>query len=658
MPLISDSIGRVLGKRYRLLSALGTGASAHVFLAEDVSLQRHVAVKVLQPGLASDEAFLKRFGAEARSVASLNHPHVLRVFDWGEDADGPYLVLEYLGGGSLRDLLDRGIRLTHSQAAHLGTEVAQGLAYAHARGLVHRDIKPANLLFDEEGRVRVADFGVARALAEAAWTEPAGAMIGTARYISPESAEGKTVDGRADVYSLALVLYEAVSGTVPFVADTTMGTLMARVGATLPPHPSLGPLDEVLARAAAPDPAARLDAAGFAARLGALASALPTPEPLPLLPPQHEAPAPISSFRAPGVEELTQVVAAAGPAASGSPVGTKAGPGELFDAEPAGSRTSHGAPVAPTPPAAVRRSRRRMGWVIAAVAAAVILAGGLVAAFGSNAFTPSHPMPTLVNLTMAQARAAVAADHFVLKLDPAVQSTTVATGSIISQRPAVGTSLKQGSTVHVVPSAGPPPVTIPSLTGDTCAQAQATLTGLHLTGVCAGGQYSSTVTQGQLVTWTFGSTANPTSAPYGSSIALVPSNGHAPVTVPPIPSTYTYAQAQAALTAVGLTATEVSTSSTTVGSGNVISVSPASGANAAYGSAVTVTVSTGPPTTTVPNVFQDTVSQATATLQAAGLTVSGAYGPNAGSSSAEVVYTSPPQGTTVNQGSAVSLYTN
>jgi serine/threonine protein kinase len=128
MPLISDSIGRVLGKRYRLLSDLGTGASAHVYLAEDVSLQRHVAVKVLQPGLATDEAFLKRFRAEARSVASLNHPHVLRVFDWGDDTDGPYLVLEYLGGGSLRDLLDRDVRLSHSQAAQLGTEVAQGLA--------------------------------------------------------------------------------------------------------------------------------------------------------------------------------------------------------------------------------------------------------------------------------------------------------------------------------------------------------------------------------------------------------------------------------------------------------------------------------------------------------------------------------------------------
>ncbi len=367
MPLITDSIGRVLGKRYRLVSALGTGASAHVYLAEDVSLQRHVAVKVLQPGLATDEAFLKRFRAEARSVASLNHPHVLRVFDWGDDTDGPYLVLEYLGGGSLRDLLDRDVRLSHSQAAQLGTEVAQGLAYAHVRGLVHRDIKPANLLFDEEGRVRVADFGVARALAEAAWTEPAGAMVGTARYISPEAAEGKPVDGRADVYSLALVLYEAVTGTVPFVTDTTMGTLAARIGQPLPHHDALGPLDDVLARAAAPDVAARLDAAGLAARLGALAAALPTPAPLPLVIPRLDATSTIHGFRAPGVSELTDSGVLAAGAATGTsstaiapsvataataataPVGTKAGPGEIFDAEPYGGRSGPAARPAPAP---------------------------------------------------------------------------------------------------------------------------------------------------------------------------------------------------------------------------------------------------------------------------------------------------------------------
>jgi serine/threonine-protein kinase len=656
MPLISDSIGRVLGKRYRLLSALGTGASAHVFLAEDVSLQRHVAVKVLQPGLASDEAFLKRFGAEARSVASLNHPHVLRVFDWGEDTDGPYLVLEYLGGGSLRDLLDRGVRLTHSQAAHLGTEVAQGLAYAHARGLVHRDIKPANLLFDEEGRVRVADFGVARALAEAAWTEPAGAMVGTARYISPEAAEGKHVDGRADVYSLALVLYEAVSGTVPFVTDTTMGTLMARVGTPLPPHPALGPLDEVLARAAAPQATARLDAAGFAARLGALASALPSPDPLPLLAPGHVAPEPISGFRPPGVSELTQVAAVVRPVSGApeAPVGTRAGPGEIFDAEPLGGGRSRSAGPGSPAIATRRRGRRKMGWIIGIVAAVVVLAAGALIAIDTKIFTPSHPAPMLVDLTMAQARAAAAKDHFTLHVEPAVRSITVADGSIISQSPASGTTLKEGSTLNVVPSHGPPPVSVPSLTGMTCDQAAAALVAAHLKGACAPPRYDNNTPTGQLVIWTQGSVANPTSAPEFSTITLVPSEGHAPVPVPTIPSTYSYDQALAALQAVGLTGTQASASSATVPMGQIISTTPASGAMAPYGSAVTVTVSSGPAMVDVPNVTDDTVAQATSALEAAGLVVEGVSGnPNK-----LVKGTDPPQGTSVPTGSSVQIKTN
>jgi beta-lactam-binding protein with PASTA domain len=665
MPLISDSIGRVLGKRYRLLSALGTGSSAHVYLAEDVSLQRHVAVKVLQPGLAADEAFLKRFRAEARSVASLNHPHVLRVFDWGEDNDEPYLVLEYLGGGSLRDLLDRDIRLTHAQAAVLGAEVAQGLAYAHVRGLVHRDVKPANLLFDEEGRVRIADFGVARALAEAAWTEPAGAMVGTARYISPEAAEGKPVDGRADVYSLALVLYEAVTGTVPFVADTTMGTLAARIGQPLPHDPALGPLDDVLARAAAPDVSARLDAAGLSARLGALAAALPSPAPLPLVFPHLEKSAPIAGFQAPGVGELTDTkIAAVGTAtavaaggtmvAAGAPVGTKAGPGEVFDAEAFGR--SKGGGGAPMPPPAKRRGwwRSRRTWVIAGVALAlVLLAAGLAVAFGTNVLTPSHPTPTLANLTVAEARTSLDKVHMNLAEGTPIKSITVGSGDIVSQNPKAGVSVKEGTTVTVVVSDGPPNVTVPSLAGMTCPQASNALTAAHFKSVCAPGAYNNNVQAGVLSIWTIGSTQNPTKAPYGSTITLVPSLGHEPATVPQIPQTYTFAQAQAALQAVGLTATQNNQNSTSVPSGDVISTAPASGAQAPYGSAVTVNVSTGPPTTTVPDVKGDSIQEATSAMQNAGLSVSGV----SGDPSRKVVGTQPSIGSTVPTGSAVQLFT-
>src|SRR5215472_17434 len=157
---IADSVGRVLGDRYRLTRPLGVGASAHVYVADDVSLRRRVAIKVLHPALASDEAFLRRFRAEAQVVASLRHPGILTVYDWGEDDGSPYLVMELLEGGSLRALLDRGYLLSPAQAAAIGAEAARALDYAHRRGLVHRDIKPANLIFDDEGRVRVADFGV------------------------------------------------------------------------------------------------------------------------------------------------------------------------------------------------------------------------------------------------------------------------------------------------------------------------------------------------------------------------------------------------------------------------------------------------------------------------------------------------------------------
>ncbi len=220
---IADSVGRVLGDRYRLTRPLGVGASAHVFVAEDVNLRRRVAIKILHAGLAADGPFRRRFQAEARVAAGLRHPNILRVYDWGYDDGAPYLVMELLEGGSLRALLDRGYLLSPAQAAHVGADVARALDYAHRHGLVHRDIKPANLIFDDEGRITVADFGLARALAEASWTEPTGAVVGTARYAAPEAVRGESLDSRADVYALALVLIEATTGSVPFAADTTLG---------------------------------------------------------------------------------------------------------------------------------------------------------------------------------------------------------------------------------------------------------------------------------------------------------------------------------------------------------------------------------------------------------------------------------------------------
>src|SRR4051794_33551054 len=253
---MTAEIGRVLGGRYRLVAPIGMGASAQVYLADDVKLRRRVAVKMLHDALAGDAEFLRRFRAEARAAAALSHPNVMAVYDWSDgsdDGDAAFIVTEYLSGGSLRALLDGGALLSPSQALQVGVEAARALDFAHRRGFVHRDIKPANLLFGDEGRLRIADFGLARALAEASRTEPQGVVLGTARYAAPEQVKGEKLTGKADVYSLALVLIEAVTGEVPFVSDTTLGTLMARVDRPLEVPAAMGALQRVLERAGRPD---------------------------------------------------------------------------------------------------------------------------------------------------------------------------------------------------------------------------------------------------------------------------------------------------------------------------------------------------------------------------------------------------------------------
>src|SRR3954452_10486417 len=242
---LTDLAGRVLADRYRLLAAIGSGGSGRVYVADDVRLRRRVAVKVLHGALAGDAGFLRRFRAEAQLAASLHHPNIATVYDWGEDAV-PFMVLELLSGGSLRGMLDEGIRLSPAQAAHTGRYVAAALSYAHSRGLVHRDIKPANLLFDEHGAVRVADFGLARALAEASWTEPAGAVVGTARYAAPEQRSGAPLDGRADLYALGLVMVESITGSVPLVGASPLGTIGLRQERAITVGTELGALAPVL----------------------------------------------------------------------------------------------------------------------------------------------------------------------------------------------------------------------------------------------------------------------------------------------------------------------------------------------------------------------------------------------------------------------------
>jgi serine/threonine-protein kinase len=632
---MADQVGRVLGGRYRLLAPIGAGASANVFLAEDVVLRRRVAVKVLHPALAEDDAFLRRFRAEARAAAALNHPHVMAVYDWGEGGDeGPFLVLELLGGGSLRALLDRGVRLSPSQALLVGLHTARGLDYAHRRGLVHRDIKPANLLFDDEGHVKIADFGVARALAEAAWTEPTGAVIGSARYASPEQARGETLDGRSDVYSLGLVIIEAVTGTVPFSADTTIATLMARTQSPVSAPDSLGPLGPIVERAGRLDPSERPEAAELARLLDGAARDLPRPAPIPV----GEAVAAMDHLVVPDPDPT--IITRPAPAKE-QPKRTKATPLPVFDQDDTGSNL-------PVVPDAGERRRRRWPYVVLLVLllAAGAVAGGIAIA---NARIPSHVVPAITGKTLDEARAEVRDEDFKVGVAGENYDEDVPQGQILQQDPKPGEKLKEGKTVAVTVSKGPQPRAVPELANLDRAAAEQRLSASGFVPKIEK-RNDENVKAGIVLDW------NPKGTQArGAEITVVVSDGPAPRPIPNDLKGKSYDDAANELKALGLVPVRVDDYSDDVQTGQVFATDPAPGTPVAVGGKVTVKVSKGTATVTVPDVRGQSVDQATATLQQAGLNVTGLYGPRG--AKGRVVLTDPQAGTKVKRGSGVVLYT-
>src|SRR5215216_4818094 len=260
--------GRILDGRYRLGSLLGVGGMARVYLASDWVLERQVAVKVLSPPFAQDPVFVERFRREARAAARVSHPNIVAVFDSGSDAGQHYLVMEYVAGQSLAELLARQGRLVPRRAAELAIQVCGALAAAHAQGLVHRDVKPANVLVGDDGQVKVTDFGIVKAAAATTLTGT-GTVLGTAAYLSPEQAQGHPVDARSDLYSLGCVLYELLCGSPPFGswADRSAVAIATRHVSEPPEPPSLRnpqvdpALDQVVLTALAKEPARRYQSA-------------------------------------------------------------------------------------------------------------------------------------------------------------------------------------------------------------------------------------------------------------------------------------------------------------------------------------------------------------------------------------------------------------
>ena len=632
---LSEQIGRVVSGRYRLVAPLGAGASAQVFLADDVRLERQVAVKMLQPVLADDERFLRRFRAEARTVAAISHPNVLVVHDWGED-DVPYLVTEYLAGGSLRAMLHGGRTLAPSQALLVALDVCRGLAHAHASGLVHRDLKPANVLFDTGGRLRIADFGLARAIAEASVTEPEGAVVGTARYAAPEQARGERLDGKADVYALALMVVEAVTGTVPFASDTTLGTLMARIERDLEVPSELGPLRPAIERAGRLDPSDRPDAEELGILLLAASERMNAPAPLPLVGALEEA-----GLGATDEQTRTDMV----PLPLLDPTGVVSPPAPADDVT-ARTAVPPRSPASPDDSGATGRRRR---WPL-------VLAALLLVALGAGAFfavetlrTPSHEVPALAGTEIDDLELVAAQNDWVLDRKKTRRDGTEP-GEIVSTDPPAGEDLEEGGTLVVVVSEGNQLTAVPTgLEGRPLAEVAAELEAAGLGHEVARRVHHEEIPLDAVVAV---EGEAPTELPRGTPLPLVVSDGPEPRTVPEFRVGASYNVVAADLRDNRIVPVRVNEFSDDVPLGGVISLSEEPGTQVPRDSEITVVVSKGPDLVAVPDVRGHNLAQAEAALEEAGLRL----GQDCCNSRGKVVTTDPAPGTKVKRGTEVNVF--
>jgi len=612
----SADVGRVLGDRYRVVAPIGTGASARVYVADDVVLRRRVAVKVLHEALAQDAAFLRRFQAEAQAAASLNHPNVLGVYDWGQD-EVPFLVSEYLAGGSLRSLLDTVGVLSPSQGLLVALEAARGLDYAHTQGLVHRDVKPANLLFGSDRRLRIADFGLARALAEAGWTEPSQSVVGTVRYAAPEQARGERLGPASDVYSLALIINEAVSGELPFVADTTIATLVARAEKRLEPHPALGPIQGIVRRAGALDPSERPSASQLVTELTIAANGMPRPDPLPLAPPSFD-PDPLAADQTrlqASTEQLEQLSAVSDQSPLPGVGHRDPTPGRGTTAVPAGGAVSGD----DAPQAVTDGSKARwFALILALLVLGTAVVGGAVLWRQSQPVT--HTVPSLVGTSFPDAQTAVADFGWLLEIADVRLDGTVA-DEVVATEPEAGVELAEGDTLRFDVSLGEVLVPVPDLMNLTLLEAQAQLEASRLgvgdIEVVDSEDVPEDVVLEVLVD------VGVTELEPDSNVDLRVSGGPADRTVPPVPESRSLEEAEELLRSLRLAPVTAPQRqfSDLVPEGGVIAFDPAPGAVLPVDSDVVIVISDGPAPRPVPDVLELGVTEASQILENLGFVV-------------------------------------
>jgi beta-lactam-binding protein with PASTA domain len=636
MSQLSDQIGRVVGGRYRLIAPLGLGSSAQVFLADDVTLQRKVAIKMLQPALASDQHFLERFRAEAQTVASINHPNVVVVHDSGVDGV-PYLVTEYLAGGTLRGMLAAGHRLSQSQALVVGLDTCRGLTHAHGRGLVHRDLKPANICFGDDGRLRIADFGLARALAETGITDHGGEIVGTMRYAAPEQARGERTGPKADVYALGLVLIEAVTGRVPFAGGDPVAALQARTHGDLEVPDALGPLRPAIERAGRLDPEERADAEELGIALLAASERLSAPAPLPLIGALAEA-----SGTGEALDERTQIAPAPGDSEP-----------DADDVVPKGRRARKVERAAPAAAAAGSDDDERVGgrrWpvVLAVLLAVAITAGGLFLA--QQLRTPTAEVPDLVGRQIDDAELLAEQNEWVIDEKKTRQDGTEV-GEIVSTDPPPGDRVAEGGTLVVLVSEGNTLTDRPAeLVGRPLEEVVLELERAGLEHEVAEEAHDEDVPAGHVI-GTAGEVD--TELPRGTVVPLVVSLGPAPRTVPELPAGAGFGAAEEAITGVQLTVSRQDVFSETVPKGEVVALEPPSGTRGLdRGSQVVVQVSKGPDRVAVPDLRGMTLDEAEAALRSADLEL----GQDCCASRGTVVGSDPGPGTPVRRGTAINVF--
>ena len=625
-------IGTIVDGRYQVRSLLAKGGMATVYVAMDLRLERTVALKVMHPHLAHDQAFVARFQREAKAAARLTHGHVVAVFDQGE-ADGlVYLAMEYVPGRTLRDVMRAYGPLTPEQALVFLDPVLEALAAAHAAGFVHRDIKPENVLIANDGRVKVADFGLARAVEPDGQSVTHGMIIGTVAYLSPEQVERGEADGRSDVYAAGILLFEMITGDVPHAGDSPLSVAYQHVNTDVPPPSSIRSsippeVDALVVTSTRRDPSLRYqNATDFLADVRHVRSMLPAPRPF-------------------VNDKDTLVVDATMTARITDPARRPSAPSAV--SPPPRSMTSPG-PGSTATSAAPAYRRSKAPWIVIALLLAVLgaaFAGWYVAAGPGK----TVQLADLSGVVLTQAQASLAAEELTVVAADEKFSETIPKGAIISTDPPGGSDVRVGSSINAVVSLGPERYEVPTLKGLDVKDAEDAITTANLELGSTDLEYDTKIEAGSVVS---SSPKAGSEVKRGTVIDIVVSKGPEPVPIPDLVGRKITA-AKALLAKLDLKADITEKFSEEVPDGGVISVRPNVGTVVDAGSRITLVVSKGPPPVTVPRLIDVPKDKAIATLQGLGLkvkVVEGEFSPLN-----RVISQDPPGGTEVPKGTTVTI---